>query len=372
MKISEIALGTIHIPLKAPFRTSLRVVDSIDDLIVRVTSDTGISGYGEAPPTAVITGDTRESIEAAIRGYIAPAILGMDLEDPESLFEAMEKSIVKNTSAKAAVDIAVYDLIAKAKGLPLFRMLAAGAEQEIRTELLTDITISINEPDKMAEDARKAVAEGFHILKVKVGKGGEKDVERIKKIREAVGPDVVIRVDANQGWSCEEAIRTIGMIEDSGAAVELVEQPVSYHDFKGLKYITSVVHTPILADESVFSVEDAERIIEERAADLINIKLMKTGGIHNALKICDLAKQNGISCMIGCMMESAVSVSAGVHLAAAKSIITMCDLDGPSLCAVNPYEGGPIYEGEKMILTENPGTGFTGTMPVEFTPLKWN
>lgn len=366
MRISEISVGTIQIPLKTPFRTALRVVDSVNDLIVRVTSDTGLTGFGEAPPTAVITGDTRESIEAAIRGYIAPAIVGMDLDDPESVFLAMEKSIAKNTSAKAAVDIALYDLMAKAKGVPLFGMLANGREKEIRTELLTDITISVNEPDEMVADSVKAVEDGFHILKVKVGKGGEKDVERIRRIRKAVGPDIVLRVDANQGWSREEAVRTIRMMEDAGLGIELVEQPVSCHDFKSLKYVTQAVETPILADESVFSVEDAERIIEEQAADLINIKLMKTGGIHNALKICDLARQNGVSCMAGCMLESAVSVSAAAHLAAARSIITMCDLDGPSLCAQNPYEGGPVYEGEKIVLTGAPGIGFSGTMPVKF------
>ena len=365
MRIKDISIGYIHIPLKTPFRTALRMVDSVNDMLVRVTSDTGLTGFGEAPPTAVITGDTPESIEAAVRGYIAPALKGMDLDDLESIFRAMEKSIAKNTSAKAAVDMAIYDLAAKSRGIPLFRMLA-GRPEEIRTELTTDITISVNEVEEMVADSVKAVRDGFCILKVKVGKGGEKDVERVRRIREAVGPDAVLRVDANQGWSREEAVRTIRMMEDAACGIELVEQPVSCHDFKGLKLVTEAVETPILADESVFSVEDAERIIEEKAADLINIKLMKTGGIHNALKICDMAQANGISCMAGCMLESAISVSAAVHLAAARGIITMCDLDGPSLCAQNPYEGGPLYEGEKIYLPELPGIGFKEPESVQF------
>ena len=366
MKIKNISIGYIHIPLITPFRTALRVVDSINDLIVKVESEDGQVGFGEAPPTAVITGDTKESIEAAIRYYIAPAIIGMDLEEPEEIFAKMEKSIAKNTSAKAAVDIALYDLIAKQKKLPLFRMLGQAKPEEVRDTLQTDITISVNEVDEMVRDAERAIADGFSILKVKVGKGGEKDVERIRAIRKTVGPDAVIRVDANQGWSREEAVRTITMMEDALLNIELVEQPISCHDFMGMQYVTEKVQTPILADESVFSYEDAVRIIEEHAADLINIKLMKTGGIHNALRICDLADENGVACMAGCMLESAVSVSAAAHLSGARKVITMCDLDGPSLCSENPYHGGPKYEGPGIWLPETPGIGFSPDMPVEF------
>ena len=366
MKIKDISIGYIHIPLITPFRTALRVVDSIDDLIVRVEAEDGQVGFGEAPPTAVITGDTKESIEAAIRYYIAPAICGMDLDEPEEIFARMEKAIAKNTSAKAAMDIALHDLMAKEKGLPLFRMLGQGKPGDVRDELTTDITISVNEVDEMVRDTKRALQDGFSILKVKVGKGGEKDVERIRAIRKEAGPDTVIRVDANQGWTREEAVRTISMMEDALLNIELVEQPISCHDFKGMQYVTEKVQTPILADESVFSYEDAERIIEEHAADLINIKLMKTGGIHNALRICDLAEKNGIACMAGCMLESAVSVSAAAHLSGAKKIITMCDLDGPSLYRDTPYHGGPKYEGPGIWLPETPGIGIDADMPVKF------
>lgn len=366
MHIRQISIGYISIPLATPFRTALRMVDRVNDLIVRVDTDNGLTGFGEAPPTAVITGDTKESIEAAIRGYIAPALAGADLSDAQEVFARMDRSIAKNTSAKAAVDMAVYDLLAKEAYLPLFRYLGSGEKEALKTELTTDLTISVNEPEEMAEDARRAVGLGFTVLKVKVGKGGEKDVQRIRAVREAVGSGIWLRVDANQGWTLEEAVQTIRMMEDAGLDIELVEQPVSCHDFKALKQVTQSVETPILADESVFSVEDAQRIIEEHAADRINIKLMKTGGIHNALRICDLAKENGVECMAGCMLESAVSVSAAAHLAAARGVITMCDLDGPSLCAQNPYQGGPVYDGPKIYLPETPGIGISGKMPVRF------
>ena len=365
MKLKEIAIGYIEIPLVTPFKTALRTVNSVNDLIVKVTAEDGTEGYGEAPPTAVITGDTKESIEAAIRYYIAPSITGMELDDLPSIMAKMEKCLAKNTTAKAAVDIALYDLYAKLQKKPLFRLLGEKDPSAVKTELETDITISVNDTDEMVRDSVKAVGEGFHILKVKVGKGGEKDVERIREIRKAVGKEVVIRVDANQGWTREEAVSTITAMEDAGLGIELVEQPVSYHDFKGMQYVTAHVQTPILADESVFSYEDGVRVMEEHGADLVNIKLMKTGGIHEAVKICDAADRFGIKCMIGCMLESKVSVSAGVHLAAARSCVTMADLDGPSLCKVDPYEGGPVYPGPKILLSEDYGIGIT-KVPVKF------
>ncbi len=369
MRIQEIAIGYITIPLRTPFVTSLRRVETVNDLLVRVTASDGTVGYGEAPPTAVITGDTRESIEAAIRGYLAPAVIGMDLSDKKALEEVMARmdaSIAKNTSAKAALDIALYDLYARGLNLPLYQVLGGSA---VPARLESDVTISVDDTEKMVRDALRAVDQGFRILKVKVGKGGAKDMERMREIRRAVGLDVALRVDANQGWTVAEAVVTIRAFEDALLSVELVEQPVSCHDFKGLKQVTASVETPILADESVFSAEDAERLLEEHAADMINIKLMKTGGIHQALRICDLADQYHVTCMVGCMLESKVSVSAGAHLAAAKSCVTMTDLDGPSLCAEDPYEGGPVFDGPQILLTSESGIGIS-KVPVQFETIE--
>lgn len=365
MKITDISIGTISIPLITPFKTALRTVDRIQDLIVRVTLDSGETGYGEAPPTAVITGETSQSIAAAIRDYLAPAVLGLDAGNRDELFGRLDRAMAKNTSAKAALDIAVHDAAARAMDLPLFRFLGRKAPGQVRNVLETDLTISVNNPETMAADARAAVSRGFRILKVKVGKGGAEDVERVRRVRGAAGPGAVLRIDANQGWTPEEAVRTIGMMEDAGLNIELVEQPVSCHDFKGMQYVTAHTVTPVLADESVFSPEDAARIIEEHGADWINIKLMKTGGIYPAEKICDMAEQAGVSCMMGCMLESAVSVSGAAHLAAARPVISLCDLDGPSLCAENPYTGGPVYREQQILLPETPGIGIS-RVPVDF------
>ena len=355
MKIVKIETGEVNIPLVTPFKTALRTVDKVSDIVVRITTDDGQTGFGEAPPTAVITGDTKGSILCAIEEFIGPNLIGMEIEDLDGIMKRLHGCILKNTSAKAAVDMAVYDLFAKSWGKPLYKLLGGR-----RTEIETDLTISVNDAEEMVRDSLRAVEQGFNILKIKVGKEGMKDVERIKAIRKAVGPDILLRIDANQGWSAKEAVRIIRSMEDMGIEMDLVEQPVSAHDFEGMKLVTSQVHTPILADESVFSSEDAIRIIKERAADLINIKLMKTGGIYEALKICAIAESFGVECMIGCMLESKIAVSAAAHLAAGKGIITRADLDGPSLCKTDPYTGGPVFEGPKIRMNETPGMGISG------------
>lgn len=354
MKIAKIETGEVRIPLVTPFKTALRTVDSVNDIVVRITADDGQAGFGEAPPTAVITGDTKDSIRGAVEEFIAPNLVGMEIDNLDGIMKKLHGCILKNTSAKAAVDMAVYDLFAKSCKKPLYKVLGGS-----RSEIETDLTISVNEISEMVEDSLKAVEQGFRILKIKVGKEGIKDIDRIKAIRQAVGPDIRLRIDANQGWSPKEAVRIIRTMEDMGISMELVEQPVSAHDFNGMKYVTSQVYTPILADESVFSMEDAIRLIQERAADLINIKLMKTGGIYQALKICGIAENYGVECMIGCMLESKIAVSAAAHLAAGKGIITRADLDGPSLCKEDPYTGGPIYEGNKITMNESLGLGIT-------------
>ena len=352
MKITNIEVSQIQIPLVTPFKTSLRTATHVDDILVRVTGDNGKTGFGEAPPTAVITGDTKGSIICAVEEFIKPTLVGMDLFDMDSVQAKLKSCILKNTSAKAAVDLALYDLYAKTLGLPLYKVL--GGHSNV---VETDLTISVDTIDKMVSDSVKAVKEGYRILKVKVGKEGLKDIERIVKIREAVGDDIAIRVDANQGWTAKDAVRIITALEDKGIEMDLVEQPVKAHDIAGMIYVTQNVNTKILADESVFTPEDAINIIQQGAADLINIKLMKTGGIYEALKVCSIAEIYGVECMMGCMLESKVSVSAGAHLAGAKGVITRSDLDGPGLCSIDPYEGGPSFDGGTITLNETPGIG---------------
>jgi len=354
MKITDIQVGVVEAPLITPFKTALRTVDSIRNISITIYADNGQIGLGEAAPTAVITGETHASIREAIMEYIKPAIIGMEIEDIAQIMERLEKCIYKNTSAKAAVDMAIYDLYAKRYNAPLFKILGG-----YRKALITDITISVNGVNEMVKDSLIAVERGFNILKVKVGKDPIGDIERVKAIREAVGPNVTLRVDANQGWTPKQAVRIIGTLEDADMNIELVEQPVHYSDIEGMRYVTANTMTHILADESVFSPKDALTLIEKRAADLINIKLMKTGGIYQAQKIVHIAEANGIECMIGCMLETKISVSAAAHFAASQKNITMIDLDGPLLCMNDPVTGGPAFDGQVIKMSSEPGIGFS-------------
>lgn len=352
MKITNIRIGEVSVPLRTPFKTALRTVNSVEDLIVEIHTDTGNIGYGEAPPTGVITGDTKGAIIGAIQDHIKKNIIGMDVENFEEIMIKLDKSLIKNTSAKAAVDIALYDLYGQLYNAPLYKLLGG-----YRKEIITDITISVNDPEEMAKDSLDAINRGYKTLKIKVGKESFMDIERMKAIRKTIGYDVKLRIDANQGWKPKEAVQVLRKMEDEGLEIEFVEQPVAAHDIEGLKFVTDNVSIPVLADESVFSPEDALNILQKRAADLINIKLMKTGGLHNALKICSVAEIYGVECMIGCMLEAKVSVNAAVHLAAAKSIITKIDLDGPVLCSEDPVEGGASFEEYKITLNDAPGLG---------------
>ena len=361
MKIVKIEIGKVKIPLKKPFITALRRVDFAEDIIIKVITDTGNIGFGNAPPTAVITGDSQDSIISAISQVIAPQIIGMDIEHLEQLCQKIDKSMLHNTSAKACVNIAIYDLFSQKCQMPLYKLLGG-----YRSSLKSDLTISLKEPEQMAIDAIEAVSNGYQDLKIKVGNDPKLDLERIIAIRKAVGKNINIRLDANQGWKVKEAIQLIKQLESNNLNIELIEQPVIAHDFQGLKKVTENVSTLIMADESAFGVHEVFELLSTRACDLINIKLMKAGGIHNALKIADMASICGIDCMMGCMLESKVGITASASIAASKAIITRADLDAADLLADDPIIGGIRYDKNQIILNETPGLGITDIIDWQF------
>ena len=362
MKITSVRLGRISVPLRTPFKTALRSVSSVEDVIVEIHTDCGAVGYGEAPPTGAITGDTTGAIIGAIQDHIAKTIIGRDVDELEPLLQSVQKCIVGNSSAKAAVDMALWDLYGQLYNIPVYKLLGGG-----RKQIVTDITISVNDPDTMVSDSLKAVARGYDCLKMKVGVNPELDVARLSAVRNAVGKDIVIRIDANQAWTPKQAVKILNKMQELGLDIELVEQPVSAHDFAGLKYVTDRSYVPVLADEAVFSPENAMTILQMGAAGLINIKLMKCGGIYNALKIASAAEAFGVECMIGCMLEAKISVNAAVHLACAKNIITKVDLDGPVLCSEDPILGGAAFNEKIITVADAPGLGIQGIDPKYLT-----
>ena len=357
MIIRYIETTTVAVPLTKPFKTALRTVHTAESVFVKVICDNGLAGFGEAPPTHVITGDSIGSIRYAIEKVIAPQLIGLDLRNREAVFKKLNASMIGNSSAKAAIDMALYDVVSQGAGMPLAEFLGG-----FRTEVETDFTVSVNSPLEMADDAERYIANGFNVLKIKVGIDDiENAIDRIAEIRDRVGYDVKLRLDANQGWEPKAAVRAISRMEDAGLDIELIEQPVKAYDIEGLKYVTDHSMTPIMADESVFSPADALRVLQLKAADLINIKLMKAGGIYNALKINTLAEANGIQCMTGSMIETKLGITAAAHFAASQPNITRFDFDAPLMLSEDIVAGGVIYNGRSVSLNTSPGLGLETT-----------
>jgi L-Ala-D/L-Glu epimerase len=353
MNIVQLETFSVSVPLHTPFKTALRTVHTAEAIGVRMHCDNGITGWGEAPPTLVITGDSLQSIESAILDVLKPALAGRCLLNHESIFQDVHKLLVGNHSAKAAVDMAIYDCLSQHSRLPLYQYLGG-----YRNTLETDYTVSVNSPAEMAEDALLYSMRGFNVLKIKVGKDEiSTDIKRIQAIRQVIGDSIKIRLDANQGWEAKAAVRAIRKMEDLDLNIELVEQPVPAHDLEGLKQVTDNVDTLIMADESVFSPQQAFQVLKTRSADLINIKLMKAGGIYQAQKINNLAEICGVECMVGSMIETRLGITAAAHFAASKKNITRFDFDAPLMLSDDIVAGGIQYNGRTITFPDSPGLG---------------
>jgi L-alanine-DL-glutamate epimerase-like enolase superfamily enzyme len=343
MRIVHASLRREHLPLRTPFVTALRRVERVEYVVLELRTDTGLRALGSAPATKAVTGETLETIETALRRDILPALLerpfGLD-----GLLAALHAACEGNTSAKAAADMALYSLAAQAEGLPLYRFLGAPAA----VPLATAVTISLGPPRQMRDDALEAFGRGMDILKIKVGSDDGLDAERIATVAAAL-PEATILVDANQAWDRDTALGIVGGLREPNIA--LVEQPVPAEDLDALREVTAASPVPILADEAVYDAADAKRVIETRAADLVNVKLMKCGGIAGALEIVGLCREHGVGCMLGSMLEGPVSITAALHLAAAHAdVFRYIDLDSPLLYRERPRDLPFRVEGNRYVL----------------------
>jgi len=345
MIITAITLEVEKIPLKTPFITALRRVDDVENIRVTVHTNTPNLGYGAAPATKAITGEDLKSIAKTIKQSIAPQLVENNFELAQSL-AILHNSCKGNSSAKAAVDMALYDLAANANNQSLVQYLKASPHP-----FQTAVTISLKDPEQMAEDAISAYGRGLVIVKVKVGGRDGLDIKRLEAIREAV-PEARILVDANQAWSVEESLATIKAITPLN--IELIEQPIIGSDIEGLKTITKQSTVPILADEAVFTLEDTKQVIAEQAADLINIKLMKCGGISKAIEIIEYCQSKNVKCMMGSMLEGPTSIALTAQLVMAYSdAFSHIDLDSPLLYKKIPTGTGLSFFNNTISLEEN-------------------
>ena len=346
MIIKSFEVSRLEIALKKPFITALRRVDTINDIIIKIHTDSTFVGYGEACAVTAITGTTNEVILQELNEVVFPLLTEKELS--LTLLENLHNLEV-TPETKACVDIAIYDLLAKEKNCPLFRYLGGHTNT-----LITDLTISVNTPKKMVEETQKALVLGFNFLKVKLDGNTNTNIQRLNAINATLPKHIKLRLDPNQALTLENCLEMLSKIKTDN--IECIEQPFDAHDLSAMKILKNKNIAPVLADESIFSFQDAQKIVNEECADMLNIKLMKSGGIHEAIKISNLAKQHHKNCMVGSMLEGPISLLAATHFALAQEI-TMADLDSPLYLKEHPLLNAFNMNKEKIILAEDIGLG---------------
>ncbi|MCX6218745.1 dipeptide epimerase [Spirosoma sp.] len=349
MKITQISLYQYDIPLKAPIAISLGTIENARNILVEIQTDERITGWGEGSPFWMIVGETQASALAAADD-MAKLLIGRDPLDIEGCLTAITRYLPGHPTTRSAFDMALYDLASKTARMPLYQFLGG-----TKKTLVTDETIYINTPERMVDDALRIQEKGAEAIKVKLGTNLHDDVARIKAIRNAIGDTTPIRTDANQGWDVVTATGVLRAIGDWN--VQYCEQPIKRHDIAGLRQIRQKTTVPIMADESLFDSVDAIRLVREEAVDYFNIKLSKSGGIFDALKINAIGEAAGIPCMIGCMSESRLALTANAHFATARQNIRFYDLDACFEHADDPVYGGITYTGYQIELPDAPGIG---------------
>lgn len=352
--LARLRVWRVAAPLIRPFVTSVRRADAIDVVLVEATDADGRSGWGEAATSWRVTGESPAGVSAVVTGPLADAVIGKDPADPAGA-AALAASVWGNAAARSGVECALADLSCRQRGTRLGEAFA----QDAATRIRTDMTLSAAAPEELAERACEHVAAGFASLKVKVS--ADTDLhDSLAAVRDAVGDGVELRADANQAWDVDTAIRSIRACEDAGLELAFVEQPVAAHDLDGLARVTAAVSTPVMADESVRTIEDVHEIAHRSAADLVNIKLAKTGGPAEAWNAARAAQEAGLGVVFGCMMEGHVGVAAAASLAAAFAPRTVHDLDAAIWLQRSPVIGGIRYDGDEILLPESAGIGVEG------------
>ena len=349
MRILHTDIYKFSIPM-VPFTIATGTMDYAQNIFIRVHTDAGIYGVGECSAFPMIVGETQATCFEMARDF-AKVWKGQDASAIPDRMEQLHAFTAFNATIKSAYDMALYDLAAKAAGQPLYRYLG-GQKKEIET----DLTIGIDSPENMAATAIEFKKNGVRMIKVKLGKNAAQDIERIRQIRTAVGPDIILRIDANQGWSFEDARYALKAMEPYN--IQFCEQPMRHWNDGKLPELRSVTTIKIMADESVFNHHDAERLIAAKACDFVNIKFAKSGGILEATAIDETCRSHNIPCMMGGMLESRLALTAFAHFALAHDNIIFHDMDTCLLGhTADPVRGGVRYRGYFLDIPDEPGLG---------------
>ena len=351
MKIKGISTRSEDFELTRPYTITFRSIGDVQMSFVEITTDNGLTGIGCASPEAMVTGETREACNAALQEDPLSWLRGRDPRTLPALCRELDINMPKTPAARAAVDIALHDLLSQHLGLPLVEVLGRAHQS-----LPTSITIGIKPVDETVEEADEYVGRGFKILKVKLGHSLDEDLARLESLRERIGKNIGIRVDPNQGYSGEQLRSFVDHTKELN--IEFLEQPMAANDIDAMRALPESVRARLAADETLLDARDALTLIEPpRACGIFNIKLMKCGGVRAAGKIADIADTAGIELMWGCMDESIVSISAALHAALASPATRYLDLDGSLDLARDVVEGGFVLEDGYMRTTDAPGLG---------------
>jgi L-alanine-DL-glutamate epimerase-like enolase superfamily enzyme len=340
-------------PLREPYTIAYETIDSTVNIFLTIHTDNGIRGHGCAAPDLEVTGETPTSVITLFHEKVEPLLKGENPYQVAFHMQRIREERLHSPSLWAMVDMALYDLLAKRAGLSLYQILGG-----YRRSIPTSITIGILSVEETLERAKAFIQQGFFILKIKGGASLDVDVERLFKLREHFGEDIILRFDANQGYSVDQAVSFVEKTRD--CKLEILEQPTPKNEWKDLGRVTDETHLPVMADESLLSLKDAFRIAQNGLADMINIKLMKVGGILSAMHINSVAKAAGMEAMVGCMDESALGIAAGLHFALALPNVEYADLDGHLDLVGDPAVGCFTISKGVLYPRDIPGLGFTG------------
>ncbi len=351
MKITTVDAIPFELKLKEPFSIVNETVDVGINVFIKIETDKGITGWGCATPDSV-TYETKETVVNCLNNEIKDIIHGKDPLRINFINDIIEEKVKGNPSLKAGVNLALYDILGKKAETPLFKLLGG-----YRDKIETSVTIGLSSVDTMVEKAKSYVSQGFTCLKVKCGMDPDQDIEMVLAIRNEVGPNIKIRLDANEGYTLEKALRVIETLEKLGADIEIFEQPTPAKYLYALKEVTAQCSVPIMADETVLTIRDSLKAVKMEIADMINIKLMKIGGITNAIKANTYAEIAEIPVMIGCMNESMGAMAAGVHFACAFKNVHYADLDSALDFQQDIVKGGATYKDGYVIPSDKPGLG---------------
>lgn len=350
MRIAKIEVVPIEFKLKHVTAIAYEAPETAPNIVVKIETDDGLTGWGNAAPDAHVTGETPESVTRILREKFAPALAGADALQIKPLWDDLNRIAPGNPAALAAVDIALYDLLGKASGLPLRDMLGRARES-----IETFVTIGIAGREESVAKAREFCSAGFRSLKIKCGLSPDDDVERVRSIRAAVGTEIKLCVDANQGYDARASLSVADRLQDQ--RVEFIEQPVPANDLSALAEVAHYSPLPVMADESALGPADISRVIERCGVHAVNIKLMKIGGVTGALEGIAIARAAGAAVMLGCMDESVISIAAALHVALSQTAVKWADLDGHLDIVNDAATGGVLLENGALQVFDAPGLG---------------